>query len=293
MKMSYHKAIAIFLSLSVFMLSSCIKSDECEECNNILITTQSIDSDSDNIKNNIRLYFFTQDKKLEKIVSTTLNAEIKQERDKEYTIIAVGYSQNARQPDIKIGTSITDADITLSTTAFANIQVSESSEDIFYGRLTITKDCESEKEIIWLKRKVAALTIITQNLQTGLHTTDTDFNYIVRETYGTMDFAGNFTGAKIAYKPDVYFNPTKKFIAPMFYTFPLTQADQLYIDIYKGTTLVKTYTIDKKDEPNLLQSDKHTIVIISFSDGEGGGSAMDVTCTVKDWLGADLDETFD
>lgn len=294
MKISYYKTIAVSFVLSTFLLSSCTGEDaECKNTKLLHLTTRSVDSDPDDIKNDVKLYFFNSDHKLEKIVKTTLNAETENDGAKDYTIIAMGYSSDVEQPNIALGTPIDEAEIILSTTSFDDVNVSVTSGDIFYGRLEVKKEDRNVKEIIWLRRKVAALTLITKNLKSELSTTDEDFSYVVRETYNTLDFEGTFKGEKISYKPNTYFSPGKEnFIAPMFYTYASSPEDQtIYIDIYKGNVLIKTYSVDKEDEPKILSEGKHTIVIIDFTNNGNDGS-MNITCTVNDWLDGDITEGF-
>lgn len=294
MKISYYRTIAVSFILSTFLLSACTDDDaECKDTKLLHLTTRSVDSDPDDIKNDVKLYFFNSDHKLEKIVKTTLNAETENDGAKDYTIIAMGYSSDVQQPNIPLGTPIDEAEIILSTTSFDDINVSISSGDIFYGRLEVKKEDRNVKEIIWLRRKVAALTLITKNLKSELNTTDEDFSYVVRETYNTLDFEGTFKGEKISYKPNTYFSSGKEnFIAPMFYTYASSPEDlTIYIDIYKANVLIKTYSVDKEDEPKILSEGKHTIVIIDFTNNGNDGS-MNITCTVNDWLDGDIAEGF-
>lgn len=291
MKTSYYKIIAVLLSLSMLLLS-CDGDDNCASSRILRLTTKTVESDPDNIKDKVRLYFFDQYDKLEKVINTTLNTEIETAGGKDYTIIAMGYSSDVQEPTIPLGTLIDDAKIILSTTSFGSVNVSPSSGDIFYGQLILKKEDRFVDEIIWLKRKVAALTIITKNLQPWTHTTDEDFNYVVRETKGTLDFRGNFNGDKVAYKPNSSFNSDKQyFIAPVFYTYASTDESMFYIDLYKGNTLIQTHNLDKSLEPQLLNEGKHTIVFIELPD-QGVGSKINVTITVKDWIDGTITEGF-
>lgn len=171
----------------------------------------------------------------------------------------------------------------MSTTPFTNNQVASSIGDIFYGRIDLTGDnaeCKStsqltdnsNKNMVWIRRKVAALTIVTRNLQSELNTTDEDFSYVVRQTYGTLDFGGTLKGDKVAYHPASHINSVNKdLVAPMFYTYASQDDDGFCIDIYKGAELVGTYCTDKDEQQMLLKEAKYTVVLIDFKNKDSGG----------------------
>lgn len=285
----------LILLCSTTLFSSCKIDDDRKVSMQYLLTVKAIDPDTEQVQDNIFLYVFDQDQKLSQIIKCKPDKEFTLETPikKDYTFIAIGYSVDMAIPSVALGTSLDDALITLPTTTFAEINVTPSSGDLFYGRLDVTGDCRNTKDIIWIRRKVAALTIITSNLQSGLNTTDEDFNYIAGKTYGTLGFDGVYEGAKIAYHPLSHFSATTKdFIASRFYTYPTQPNEGFCIAIYKGTTLLKTYCTDSDDESLLLKEGKHTVVWIDF-DNFGNAGYMDITCQIKDWDDDDINEGFD
>lgn len=295
MKTGYITTISWLLLCSAVLLCSCDDDDDYGESKHFRLTVKATDPDPENVKDNLYLYFFDGDHKLEKAVKCALNAEsdIMGSFEKQYTVIALGHSKDMQLPTIKQGTLIEDAQIVLPTHSFANKVVADSPGDIFYGVFEFNSGCKDEKETIWIKRKVAALTIITQNIQAALNTTDEDFSYVVRQTYGALGFNGKLKGDKISYHPKSYFSPTNHdLIAPMFYTYASQDEDGFCIDIYKGTSLIKSYCADGEAEPMLLKEGKHTEVLIDFGNAVTGGS-LDVTCVLKDWVSDNIEEGFD
>lgn len=295
MKTGYITTIGCLLLCSSALLWSCDRDDDHRESKHFRLTVKATDPDPENVKDNLYLYFFDGERKLEKVVKCALDVEsdIPVTPGSQYTVIAFGYSKEMQPPTIPQGTVIEDAQIVLPTQTFANNVVADSPGDIFYGTFEFNAGCEDEKETIWIKRKVAALTITTRNLQAGLNTTDEDFSYVVRQTYGTLGFNGKLKGDKVSYHPKSYFTPTKhNLIAPMFYTHASQDEVGFCIDIYKGTSLIKSYCTDGEAEPMLLKEGKHTEVLIDFSNAVNDGS-LDVTCVLKDWVGDNIEEGFD
>lgn len=292
MKTGYIKTVGWLLLCSAALLCSCDGDDDQDGSRHYRLTVKSIDPDFENIKEHVALYFFDENRKLDKIVPCELDKEsdIKGAYNKKYTVIAFGYSSD--MPVIPLGTQIEQARITLSESSFADNIVADSPGDIFYGRVDLKGGCSNVKDIIWIRRKVAALTIITRNLQSQLNTTDVDFSYIVRQTYGTFDFEGKFNGNKVAYHPESYINSfDHDLVAPKFYTYPSYESGGFSIDIYKGTSLIATYSADSDERQMLLKEGKHTVVFIDFNN-LGNDGFLDITCTQKDWVDDNINEGF-
>lgn len=297
MKTGHITIIGWLLLFGVTLLFSCIKNDEPETSRHYRLTIKAIDPDSESIKNNVILYFFDSDQKLEKTSKVSIDTEstIDGLNRKQYTIIAVGYSAEMQLPVIEPGTTIAEAKIELTKGTFANHTIATSPGDILHGTLAVQAGCDEVNQTIWIKRKVAALTIITRSLQSELATTDENFSYVVRETHGTLGIDGQFKGDKVAYHPTSSFaNVNKDLVAPKFYTYPLNENDQLNLDIYKDTTLNKSYTI-KTDQPqSLLKEGKHTVLILDYKKDSisGDDALLNVTIRVLDWIDSDINEGF-
>lgn len=291
MKIGYIKTMGWLFLCSAALLCSCDMNDDHSESRHYQLTVKAIDPDYEGIANNVALYFFNGNRQLEKIVPCALDKESDIIGDfKEYTVIGLGSSMQL--PTIALGTTIDQAQIVLSETPLTNNIAADSLGDIFHGRIDLKADCSDVNEIVWIRRKVAALTIITRNIQSELNTTDEDFSYAVKHTSGTLDFEGKLKGDKVSYHPKSNINPiNKNLVAPMFYTFPLQDEDEFSIDIYKGKNLINTYSTDKDEKQMLLKEGKHTVVLIDFK-GTTGDGFLDVTCTLKDWKDDNISEGF-
>lgn len=297
MKKSHLGMVSWILVSSFAWLSSCVDedNDDCAKKSDVL-TVKAIDSDSEKVKDNVGIYLFDENLKLEKIIQSKLNVDVEIERapTKKYTVVSFAHTADSPLPVINLGTPINQAQIALQKGSFAGITTATSPADLFHGTLELAGTPTPEKKVVWARRKVAALTIITRNLQSALHTTDTDFSYVVTETYHALDFTGTLKGDKVSYHPDAHFSATNKdFIAPMFYTYASTAPGGFCISIYKGTTLLRTYCTDKEETPLLLQEGKHTVVWIDHADNSGNNDgAFDVTLKVMNWGDTNIDEGF-
>lgn len=314
MKTRYTAIIGCLLLCSASVLFSCRDCDDdhsSESTKSYLLTVKAIDSDYQNIQDNVSLYVFDKAYKLKKVVKCNLDTEsnIDVPLNEQYTIVALGHSVDMADPAIPMETLIEDAQIVLSTDVFADKVVATSPGDIFHGTIEIKNEgtecgevtrskattSEDNKGVVWIKRKVAALTIITRNIQSELNTTDEDFSYVVRQTSGTLDFKGNLKGDKVNYHPASHFTTTNRdLVAPLFYTYASDNDDGFCVDIYKGTTLLQSYCTDSDENPMLLKEGKHTVVLIDYRDNSNGGEGfLNVTCKVQDWHDDNIGEEFE
>lgn len=309
MKTGYIKIIGCLLVCSTALSCSCRDDDEGprEQTKHYRLTVKAIGPDSENVRDNVYFYLFDDGDKLAKVVKGNLDqeADIELARKSKYSAVALGYSPETPVPNIPLGTSIEDAQIILSTKDFVGNKVATSPGDIFHGIIELKENANPEcpdipgaadtAQIVWIKRKVAALTIIARNLQSELNTTDEDFSYVVRQTSGTLDFRGNLKGDKVAYHPTSHFSTTNHdLVAPMFYTYPSASDEGFAVDIYKGNTLLKSYFGDNEESPMLLKEGKHTVVFIDFRKDatDNGDGFLDVTCKVLDWTDTNINEGF-
>lgn len=295
MKKSHLRVVSWIFVGSFAWLSSCVKedNDDCAKQCDVLIV-KAIDSDSESVKDNVGVYLFDENLKLEKTINSKLDTNINIERasTKKYTAVCLARTADSPLPIIPLGTSIDQAQLVLQRTNFAGIPVATSPTDLFYGKLELSGTAACDEKIAWVKRKVAALTIITRNLQSALHTTDTDFTYLVTETYDALDFSGTLKGNRISYHPASYFNITNKdLIAPIFYTYSSANLEGFCISIFRGTNLLRTYCADKEEAPLLLQEGKLTVVLIDYVDDNNNG-ALNVTVRVLNWGDTNIDEGF-
>lgn len=306
MKTIYTTIVGSLLLGSATLLASC----ECDDENDIdtlkhyMLTVKAVESDFDAVKDNVSLYVFDDASKFTQLTQTTLDkaTDLALEHGRSYTVVAVPHSVEMLLPTFAPGTLLQDAHIVLATSIFAdNNNVAVSPGDMFHGTISLgdkgsgykaASNPTTESQLLWTRRKVAALTIIARNIQAAFGTTDTDFSYVVRQTSGAMDMSGTLKGTKVVYHPASHFSATNKdLIAPIFYTYASQAEDGFTLDIYKGNSLVRSYTTDNDENPLLLKEGKHTVMLIDFGSA-ATGAQMDVSLSVKEWSDGSIEESF-
>lgn len=248
--------------------------------------------------NRVMLYVFDSGRKLTGGQETVLNQEVKLKYStgQKFTVIAWGYTAGQTLPRVANGTSIDDVLLTLDTTVFAGQTIAISPSDLFYGQLSIDEPymnaCSEVKEyILWTKRQVASVSIVTHNLQHTLQTTDTNFSYVLSATPSSISFSDIFSGSSVGYHPPVKFDIQRDYLtAPKFYTFPTGAANPFRLDIYHGNQLLKSFFQDDNDSDFRLQEGKHHLIWIEYS----GSSSPDISITLKvnNWNNKDISEEF-
>lgn len=306
MKTIYTTILGAILLSGVTLLASCDRDDKSNEdmTKHYMLTVMTVEPDFTAVKDNVSLYVFDDASKFTKLVQTTLNksTDLALEHNKNYTVVAVPHSADMQLPVFEPGTLLQDAQIVLATGVFAdNNNVATSPGDMFHGTIYLEdkhigcneiSNPTNENLVILTRRKVAALTIITRNIQAALGTTDTDFSYIVRQTSGAIDLNGVLKGPKVVYHPASHFSEVNKdLVAPMFYTYASQVEDGFTLDIYKGNTLIRSYTTDVEENPYLLKEGKHTLMLIDFGSA-ASGAQITVSLSVEGWSDASIGESF-
>lgn len=314
MKTRYCTIVGSLLLGGATLLASCDRDDDQDRdmTKHYLLTVKAIDPDFAAVKDNVSLYVFDDASKFTQLAQTTLDksTDLALEHGKSYTVVAVPHSADMSLPTFAKGTLIQDAQIVLATSVFAdNNNAAISPGDMFHGTISLVDNdpvCGgtaskankeivnpiTENQVLWTRRKVAALTIIARNVQAAMGTTDTDFSYVVRQTSGALALDGTLKGTKVVYHPASHFTTTNKdLIAPMFYTYASQTEDGFTLDIYKGNSLVRSYTTDGDENPYLLKEGKHTVVLIDFGSASSGAQ-MNVNFSVKDWTDAGINQAF-
>lgn len=285
MKKSHIGIVGLVLVYCVSLFSSCEDDDNDDKrCAKRHLVARTIETDPDTIKDQVVFYIFDKNNKLESVINSGLDKEVEFEplTADTYTVVCFGYAPNTVKPVLETGTNLTDAHLILNTSVVGADTIAVSPYDLFHGTLSL--DAKNENlNTCWVKRKVAALTIITHNLQSSLSTNDTDFDYVVRRTHKSLNFSGTYESDKVAYKPTTHFNADNKdFIAPMFYTYPSTEGEGLSIDLYKTGKKIATFNPTLDETPVTLQEGKHTTVWIDYNN-EGNNGTMAIKCTIEEW----------
>lgn len=283
MKKSHIGIIGLVLICCSLALFSCEDEDD-EYCNKRYLVAKTTDSNSDTIKGQVVFYVFDENNLFIKTINSELDKEVEFDQPvaNKYTIVCFGYAPEIEKPVLQAGANLKDVHLPLNATVVNTDTIATSPYDLFHGTLSIHEGSEN-LNTCWIKRKVAALTIITHHLQSSLNTSDTDFDYVVRRTHQALNFSGAYEGDKVVYKPATYFKADNKdFIAPTFYTYPSVEGEGLSIDFYKTNKKIATVNPTLNNIPITLQEGKHTTVEVNFNN-EGNNAAITVTCKVEDW----------
>lgn len=155
-----------------------------------------------------------------------------------------------------------------------------SPDDLFQGAKAIDQKVRNtQPDVLWVKRKIANVTVVGRGLQGYLNTTDEDFTYVIRGSAGTLDLNGNLVGNEIHLQPDAIFNQNQEFRTSAFHVFPTAH---LAVDVYKADQLVYTLDRDVAGNPIVAPEGKKLTIIIDFSDN------IVVKISINDWVQTDV-----
>lgn len=248
--------------------------------------------------NTLDFYVFDNNNRLITVASGKPNTDVELgiEQGQTATVICVGHSSQAIIPPFTQNTTIDQALLSLQTSTFHDSLVVQSPPDLFWGKLIFTPQppCQTAiRDTVYIERVVASLTIVTRNLRESLNnTTDTDFSYLIRNTPSIFSFSGQYTGPEAGYVPTSSFSSsTGNFISSNIYTFPVEFHRDLYIDIYKGNNLLRTFNSQDFDGQSILQAGKHTVIWIDYSKSDDL-SELSVVVKVGDWADLGVAEEF-
>ncbi|PXV66346.1 fimbrillin-A associated anchor protein Mfa1/Mfa2 [Dysgonomonas alginatilytica] len=291
--------VLLYIFLILF-LPSCIKDGDPEDCLDTHLLQVKAVGVSDAV-----LYVFDENQLfLDTIVvhapalstraDIEMNAIVKLNYPNHSKITVVGWGNSLGEeqniPLPHVGSSLNDARVALKTsTGINSMRYARSPADLFQGYLEIDltgKNRQTITHVINLTRKISSAYIVTKGLQEWVGTNDTDFSYVVKSTYDSMDFKAELTGTKVNYQPNTLFEANGNFIAPIFNTFH--SADEyITIEIYKGTTLVYNARTDSDGNPFKLEAGKLLQVLIIL---KGTGAGINVSFTISQWGVVNIDQ---
>jgi len=153
-----------------------------------------------------------------------------------------------------------------------------SPDDLFRGEITLTPQEQSGAKEMPIYRETGSMTITIRNLQSYAGFSDTDYSVVVRETHSALDFYGQRSGDKTAYRPAGSFVTTggpQEYFVPSFNMIP--ENTGIYIDIYHGTQLIATVAADKAGNAITVEKGKLTNVLIDFR------ALISVSVALTDW----------
>lgn len=275
------KLMAVTTLLSGLMWS-CIKdkSDDCYTSYQLVVKTVEADSVGKGDIGEVILFVFDKEQKYLGSLKTNIDeiTELPYPSNDQLYIIAWGNTAGGNQSLFNPTSGNPPEGVTLELKKNGSYTISPN--DLFQGAKAIDQNTSTPRpDILYIKRKVANVTIIAKGLQAHQNTTDQNFTYVVRGTNDALDLNGRLTGEETNVQPTATFNTMGEFNAPAFSVFP---SNHLAIDIYKGDQLV--YSVDKDDagNPFAVPEGKKLTIIIDFSGN------VNVTITLTDWEEKDV-----
>lgn len=165
----------------------------------------------------------------------------------------------------------------LSDTRLRSTSFLLSPDDLFHGEITVSREKQSGEKILPIYRKAGSMTITVRNLKNFTGYDDDDFSIVVRETYSQIDFYGNLTGEKAAYRPDGSFvtngNREEYYVPP----FNMMPSAEIFIDIYHGSELIISVSSDSQGNAITVEEGLLTNVLIDLK------ALLNVSLTLTDW----------
>lgn len=159
-----------------------------------------------------------------------------------------------------------------------SLNYSISPDDLFRGEITVSKEKQSGEKVLPIYRETGNMTIIVRNLKTFTGFNDDNYAVEVRETHSIIDFYGNLSGDKVAYRPAGSFlttNNREEYDVPPFNLMP--EDTGIYIDIYHNGGLVTTVSQDGNGNPITVQKGKLTNVLIDLK------ATLNVSVSLTAW----------
>lgn len=158
------------------------------------------------------------------------------------------------------------------------LSYSISPGDLFRGEITVTRQEQNGQTSLPIYRETGSMAITVRNLQEFVGSTDEDFSIVVGETYSTIDFYGNHTNNKVAYRPTGSFvlnDHSNEYKVAAFNMIP--EETGLYIDVYHGGQKIVTVSQDNSGTPILVEKGKQTNILIELR------TSVSVNMMLADW----------
>jgi hypothetical protein len=273
----------------LFFTESCIKED-LSGCTEYQFWVKVTDPDGETLSlstaDPLNVYLFDQDDRFVRMLSTNADGKVilGYDQDEPLTLVAWG---NLKEDTLDVsdpvkGESIDDLFVTLRKSGAYHL----SPTDIFYasfskdasGTIT-TRSARMEKDTITLSltRQVASVTITSRHLDDRFGSDTAGMYYVVRQVGTTLNFSGDLSGDTASYCPACAFDANDYLVTPVFRVLPTQTDGTLYVDLYRGDSLL--YTSGTDSSGNTLQSisGKQLNITIDFQNGVG------LTVTVTPW----------
>ena len=232
----------------------------------------------------LTLFVFDKELRFTHKIETALGqrVDLSAKRREDLHIVAWGNLTQGRQSytDPQVGDHLDDCFVELDARTRA-VSYVHSPGDLFRGDLTIAaSDLEGDKTLP-IHREVGSMEIILRDLKGFSGFNDEDFHVEVRETFSAIDFRGQYTGDAVAYLPGGVFRTNaggrQEYYVEAFNL--LSNETGVYIDIYHGSDLIATASMDGQSNPLVVEKDKLTHVLIDLKAG------ISVSVALTDWEG--------
>ena len=157
-----------------------------------------------------------------------------------------------------------------------------SPADLFRGEITLSGESGgsggNSENTLPIHRETGSMAITVRGLITFAGHADHNYSIEVRETPSVVDFYGNLSGNKVAYRPTGSFTigaSNEEYYVPPFNLLP--EASGIRIDIYHGTDLVTTISRDNAGDPIVVEKGKLTNVLVDFR------TSLNVSVALTPW----------
>lgn len=294
----YNNCISLLLILMVIAFTGvgCTKEDrsQCGD-DSILLTFKAVINvngedvvaEKDEIKE-LTLYVFSANEKFLEAHSIQIDSTISlfYPDHEELHLVCWGNSVNNQQivPVLSIGDKLDESLITLNTENAGGTQekVTNHPDDLFHSvKNIIIKDVKSSTVVMILRHKVASVSIIAKGLAGYSRAeNENNFNYVLRSGKKHANFNGVTEGNDVHHTQNAEIeNGTHK--SGIFNILP--SANNIEIDIYKGTAFI--HTISKDSEGNFIIAKEGELLNIyaDFSNGGLGDGSVNVSVKTTSW----------
>lgn len=275
------------LTLSGLFLQGCVR-EQMDDCVQYELTIsavdpQGVDVTSSGTVTSIDLYLFDESGFVRTIPrGSSSDFLFGTEKNKTLTLVAWGNlkGDSLELPQLSVGTSLQNAKIGLLQTATG---YKMPVTDLFYSRQEFnnpsTRGLQNDTVKLVMERLVAALSVRIDHASEYFGNSSTNLHIVVRGTGSSLNFLGEPSDDEAGYIPPMVSDTGKdEWTAPLFRVFPTNETQQIYIDLYRGDTLL--FTISTDDEGNTLHAlpGKETYITVDFRSGR-----MHVAISVKPW----------
>lgn len=250
--------------LSMLLLTSCLKDKECHFSYSLLVKINANPGTVDSIS----LYIFEKNEFLQEKITVPVNKESTEVRiplvhlkNGTYTYVVWGnLSDKQVVPDASPSYLLPETSLFLKK---KNNQAYISPDNLFYGRISATRDDSFSKEDeIQISRCISGVIIKAYNLLGFYNTVDKNFELKLRGTSDEIPFNNNLTTGELCelatshtlhYEPDLEWQESDELlIANRFYVFPSAKKQMLAVDLYHKGVLLSSYNISNMARPNKI-----------------------------------------